>query len=436
MSEGFVHALLDDFKRVEAGLPGAGHSWLQQARRENLEAFAKSGLPSSKHELWKYTVLKTLEKRSFALPRAVPPLPDFDPSLPGLDGPRLVFVNGLFQPGLSRLQALPAGLSLRSLGDALQGGEAEPLRFRLSRLFQGRDEGFARLNAACAGDGVLLRLAGGTHVDTPLHLVFAGAPATTDLAWHLRNLIELEEGATLAVVEHWLDVESPAHLGNVVTQASLAAGSNLTWTRVQQGGAAAVGVARCEFTLARGARLHHAGVDLGSALVRQDLLVSLQGEAARFDAAGAFLLGGRQHADTRIEIRHEAPGAACEVRSRGVAAERARGVFNGTIYVAPGADGTDAKLSSRNLLLSSSAEVDTRPVLEIHADDVAAAHGATVGQIDRAALFYLRSRGIPEVEARAMLTLAFVREVLDAVAPEALRESLASVLATRLEGWR
>jgi Fe-S cluster assembly protein SufD len=435
MSEGFVHALLDDFKRVEAGLPGAGHSWLQQARRENLEAFAKSGLPSSKHELWKYTVLKTLEKRSFALPRAVPPLPDFDPSLPGLDGPRLVFVNGLFQPGLSRLQALPAGLSLRSLGDALQG-EAEPLRFRLSRLFRGSDEGFARLNAACAGDGVLLRLSAGTRVETPLHLVFTGAADASDLAWHLRNLIELEEGAALAVVEHWLDVGSPAHLGNVVTQASLAAGSKLTWTRVQQGGAAAVGVARSEFTLATGARLHHAGVDLGSALVRHDLLVSLQGEAARFDAAGAFLLGARQHADTRIEIRHEAPGAACDVRSRGVADERARGVFNGTIYVAPGADRTDARLSSRNLLLSSSAEIDTRPVLEIHADDVAAAHGATVGQIDRAALFYLRSRGIPEPEARAMLTLAFVREVLDSVAPETLRESLASALAARLEGRR
>ncbi len=431
MSEGFVHSLLDDFKRVEAGLPGAAHPWLQQARRDNLEAFAKSGLPTSRHELWKYTVLRALEKRSFALPRPAPAPVDLDVELAGIDGPRLVFVNGLFEPALSKLDALPEGLSLRSLGTALSG-EAEPLRFQLARLFGDSDAGFVRLNAACAADGVLLRVAAGVRIEEPLHLVFAGAPAEVDLAWHLRNLIELEAGAQVALVEHWLDAGATAHLGNLMSQVNLGEGSRLAWTRLQTSGPASFCVARSEVSLAEGAVLDYTGLDLGADLSRHDLLVALNGPGARFIAAGAFLVAERQHADTRLDIRHEAAGTACQVRWKGVAAGRARGVFNGAIYVAPGADGTDAQLSSRNLLLSSSAEIDTRPVLEIHADDVTAAHGATVGQIDQQALFYMRTRGIPDVEARAMLTLAFVQEIVDAVHPQALRDALAGMLAARL----
>lgn len=431
MSEGFVHSLLDDFKRVEAGLPGAAHPWLQQSRRENLEAFARSGLPTSRHELWKYTVLRALEKRSFALPRPSPAPVGFDVELAGIDGPRLVFVNGLFQPALSRLDALPEGLSLRSLGEALLG-EAEPLRFQLARLSGDSDAGFVRLNAACAADGVLLRVAAGVCVKEPLHLVFAGGPAEVDLAWHLRNLIELEAGSEVALVEHWLDAGASAHLGNLMSQVNLGDGARLSWTRMQASGSASLCVARSEVSLAAGAVLDYTGLDLGAELSRHDLLVALNGPGARFDAAGAFLVAARQHIDTRIDIRHEAPETACAVRWKGVAADRARGVFNGAIYVAPGADGTDAQLSSRNLLLSSGAEIDTRPVLEIHADDVTAAHGATVGQIDQQALFYMRSRGIPEAEARAMLTLAFVQEIVDAVRPQALREALAAMLAARL----
>ncbi|HRQ66101.1 MAG TPA: Fe-S cluster assembly protein SufD [Xanthomonadaceae bacterium] len=431
MSEGFVHSLLDDFKRVEAGLPGAAHPWLQQARRENLEAFAQSGLPSSRHELWKYTVLHALDKRSFALPRAAAAPADLDLALAGVDGPRLVFVNGRFEASLSRLGDLPEGLSLRSLGVALQG-EAEPLRFQLSRLFGEGDEGFARLNAACASDGVLLRVAAGTRVAPPVHLVFAGSAVEVDLAWHLRNLIEIEDGAELSLVEHWLDVATPAHLGNVIGHVNLGRDARLAWVRVQASGATSLSIARNEVALAEGATLVFTGLDLGAALARHDLLVKLNGQGARFEAAGAFLLGDRQHGDTRLEIRHEAPGAACDVRWRGVADDKARGVFNGTIHVAPGADGTAAQLSSRNLLLSSSAEIDTRPVLEIHADDVTAAHGATVGQLDEQALFYLRTRGIAQAEARAMLTLAFVREAVERVEPEPLREALAAMLAAKL----
>jgi Fe-S cluster assembly protein SufD len=431
MSEGFVHSLLDDFKRVEAGLPGAAHPWLQQARRENLEAFAQSGLPSSRHELWKYTALHALDKRSFALPRPAATPAELDPTLAGADGPRMVFVNGRFEPTLSELDDLPEGLSLRSLSKALQG-EAEPLRFQLSRLFGEGDEGFARLNAACASDGVLLRVAAGIRVARPLHLVFAGSPVDSDLAWHLRNLIELEDGAELSLVEHWLDAAAPAHLGNVIGHVSLGRDARLTWVRLQAAGAASLSIARSEVSLAEGSTLAFTGLDLGAALARHDLLVKLKGQGASLDASGAFLLGDRQHGDTRLEIRHEAPGTACDVRWRGVADGKARGVFNGTIHVAPGADGTAAQLSSRNLLLSSTAEIDTRPVLEIHADDVTAAHGATVGQLDEQALFYMRTRGIAQAEARAMLTLAFVREVVDAVQPDALRETLAARLAAKL----
>jgi len=421
----------------EAGslrLAGSGLAWLEAARRENLEAFIAAGLPDTRAEAWKYTALRALGQRRFALGDAQAASHSVDPyalTLPGIDGPRLVFVNGVFRADLSRLEALPPGLSLQPLSRVLEN-DPEPLRFALSRRYREAGDAFARLNAALAGDGVVLRVAPGVRVGKPVHLCFAGTPAQGDAAWHLRNVIELGEGAELDLVEHHLATAPHKHLGTLVSDIALRDGARLQHALLQN--------AAEDSTLIRHASLHLGAkaqamlhvLELGGGLVRHDLHAELRGDDARLDTRGVFVLRGRQHVDTQLSIRHQALNTASESVWRGVADERARGVFRGAIVVAEGADGSDASLSNKNLLLSAQAEIDTKPELEIYADEVKAAHGATVGQLDERALFYLRSRGLPHAEARALLTTAFCRAVFAALPNETLRDHFSDALLAHL----
>ena len=424
---------------LDAPLPASGIAWLDAVRHENRAAFAAGGLPDTRVEAWKYTALRGLGQRRFArgddsaTSRAVAASVF---ALPGVVGPRLVFVNGAFRADLSALDALPAGLTLQPLSQALRG-DAEPLGVALSRPALIGDAGevgdaFTRINAASAVDGVALRVAAGVKVAAPVQLVFVGAAADVELAWHLRNLIELGEGAELNLIEqHVSDAES-AQLATVVSDIELREGARLHHTVLQNIAIATSLIRRSSVRLhARAHAMLHV-LELGGALVRHDLRAELVGDGARFDTRGVFMPHGRQHIDTQLAIRHQALNATSTSTWRGVANDRARGVFRGAIVVAPGADGSDASLSNKNLLLSPSAEIDTKPELEIHADEVKAAHGATVGQLDERSLFYLRSRGIPLTEARALLTAAFCRAVLDDLPSEALRDYLSGLLVAQL----
>ncbi|KGI78358.1 Fe-S cluster assembly protein SufD [Oleiagrimonas soli] len=419
-----------------ARLPGAGLAWLDAARREQLEAFVRDGLPGARNEAWKYTALRALERRAFlagdadAASRAV----DIEAlRLPGVDGPRLVFVHGVFRADLSSLDALPEGLSLRPLSQALVE-DAEPLRFFLSRGGEASADAFARLNAAFATDGMVLCVAPGAQIDAPVHLLQVGVPADDDLAWHARHIVELGEGASLTLVEHHAGVGAHRHLGTQVSDVVLHARSKLAWIGLQECADEALLIRRDRLRLDADAQLRLHALELGGGLARRELDAELRGEGARLDTRGAFVPRGRQHLDTRLDIRHVAKNTASDALWRGVADQRGRGVFHGAITVAEGADGTDAALSNKNLLLSPHAEIDTQPVLEIYADEVMAAHGATVGQLDERSLFYLRSRGIPVDAARALLTQAFCRAALDDLDHEALREYLGQRLVARLPG--
>ena len=417
-----------------ARLPGSGIAWLDAARQENLGAFADAGLPDTRVEAWKYTALRALAQRSFAHGDAQAAARAIDAgalALPGVDGPRLVFVNGAFRADLSALAELPAGVSLRPLSQALRE-DAESLRFALSHRYREAGDAFARLNAALAADGVVLRVAAGTVVAKPVHLLFVGAPAEGDLAWHLRTIVELEEGAELALVEHHASSGAQKHLATLVSDVVLRDGAKLDVAIVQDAAEEATLVRRSELRLGARAQAALHVLEMGGALVRHDLQAELAGDEACFVSNGVFALHGRQHVDTQLAVRHAALNTVSESTWRGVADQRSRGVFRGAIVVAEGADGSDASLSSKNLLLSALAEIDTKPELEIYADEVKAAHGATVGQLDERALFYLRSRGIPHAEARAMLTAAFCRAVLQAMPNEALREHVSQRLLAHL----
>lgn len=427
-SSPLVESLLD------APLAPSGIAWLDAARQENRDAFAAGGLPDSRVEAWKYTALRALSQRRFRGGDAAASAREVDADalkLPGVDGLQLVFVNGVFRADLSQLDELPAGLSLQPLSQALRG-DVEPLRFALSRHYRDAGDAFARINAAAAIDGVVLRVAANTRIDVPVRLTFVGAAGDSELAWHARNLIELGEGAQLSVMEHHVGQGDQTQLATLVCDIDLHEGATLHHVTLQNAGAATSLIRRSSLHLQ--ARSHAAlhVVELGGALVRHDLQAELLGNEARLDTRGVFMPHGRQHVDTQLAIRHQALNTISTANWRGVANDRARGVFRGAIVVAPGADGSDASLSNKNLLLSASAEIDTKPELEIYADEVKAAHGATVGQLDERSLFYLRSRGIPLLEARALLTAAFCRAVLDELPNAALREHLSDLLIAQL----
>ncbi|WP_045769911.1 Fe-S cluster assembly protein SufD [Xanthomonas albilineans] len=394
-------------------------------RRVPLEQALRDGLPGPRSEAWKYTSLRALERRRFV--PAADATADVDAAvIASIPAPRLVFVNGRASDALSELSGLPCGVALQRLSALLRGGE-DAMRF-LGRRFERVDDVFARLNAALADEGCVLRVDAGVRVETPLHLVFLSTAAAADLAWHHRHLIELGQNASLSLVEHHLHLEDAPHLSNSLAHIHLAAGAQLIHARVQEDAPGITALLRTDAVLAREAQYQRVDLELGGALVRHELNVRLEGDNARLSANGVLLGNGRRQLDTRLGIEHIARDTACELLWRGIATARSRVAFHGGIHIRQGADGSDAQLSNKNLLLSTDAEIDTQPVLVIDADEVKAAHGATVGQLDANALFYLRSRGLPQERAQQLLTAAFCREPL-----RLLPTTLGELLATHLE---
>lgn len=394
------------------------------ARRAALDAALRDGLPGPRSEAWKYTPLRALERRSFAASLA---LPAFDPALlDGIPAPRLVFVNGHFDARNSNTVGLAPGVRLAPMSASPESGPRPE--------FQRADEVFARLNAALANEGVALRVDAGVGMPDPIHLVFVGAPQAADSAWHLRHRIELGAGASAILVEHHLAAGDHAHLATQSVSIAIAEGGHLAHARVQADAARATSFLRTDATLAANARYRRLDLELGASLSRHELNVRLEGDGAQLLANGVLLADGRRHLDTRLGIEHIARDTACELLWRGIAGGRGRAVFHGGITIHAGADGSDANLSNKNLLLSEAAEIDSQPVLEIHADEVKAAHGATVGQLDPTAMFYLRSRGLAQADARRLLISAFCREPLAAFEDAATRDLFDARLDAALAG--
>lgn len=393
------------------------------------EAARRHGLPTTRSERWKYTHLRALAARRFVAPAAGVGV---DPTaIADVPAPRLVIANGRCVPALSDLHGLPAGLRVRLLSEVLRDAPGEAAAW-LATDGSRADAVFPQWNGALAGEGFVLEVEAGLRIDTPLHLVVLGVEDGGDRAFHLRHRLVLGAGATLAVVEHHLGAGAHRHLHNSVFRIELGEGAVLTQARVQHEADGATLIQHTQARLGADAHYRRLDLELGSTLSRHELEVELAGDGAVLEANGVLLADGRRHLDTRLGIEHRGRDTRSELGWRGLGAQRGRMVFHGGIRIAEGADGANAALSNKNLLLDDGAEIDTQPVLVIHADDVQAAHGATVGRLDEAALFYLRTRGLPLAEATALLTGAFLREPLAVLEPSGLEALLSTALDARL----
>jgi Fe-S cluster assembly protein SufD len=428
-TERFVAA----YRRNRDALPGHGLAWLERTREASLARFAEQGLPTTRQEDWKYTALGPVERREYQLATGAAESVDLAPwRVPGLDGPSLVFVDGRFVPSLSELDDLPDGLTVSSLGLAL-GTAPELVRAHLGRYADADGSAFTALNTAFAADGALVHVAPGITLEAPLEVLYL-TTVEGEVMTHPRGLVVVGAGSRLSLVETYGGLDGSPYLTNAVTEVVLEPDAELTHYRLQREGSRAAHIARVAVGQARGSRYVSHAVNLGAALFRADIHALLAEEGADCELNGLYLASGRQHSDTHTRIDHARPRASSRELYRGVLEGRGRAVFNGKVVVHPHAVGTDAQQANHNLLLSRDAEVDTKPELEIYADDVKCSHGATVGQLDADALFYLRSRGIAEPVARSLLTYAFAGDVLQRMGSAAVRRHLQGLLMARLPG--
>jgi len=415
----------------------AGEDWLQALRADAMERFVQTGFPTPRQEDWKYTRVDTIGKRPFVQnPAANTPLRAEDVRALSLCPDvlaRMVFVDGRYVAELSSSHASDAQLRVVSLREEL-ATNPQAVRDRLARLVHEADNGFTLLNSAFAREGAVIQAGPGASASGPVELLFISSGERDDVAAHAQIWLHVADGRRLDVVENYASHAAAPALTNVTTQCQLAGGACLNHIKVQNESAEHYHVANLQAQLATAATLTSVSISTGARLARNDINVRLDGEHAHVRLNGLMLGRGRQHTDYHTHVDHLVPKATSDEFYKGIFDDRSRGVFNGRVYVHGGADGTEASQQNHNLLLSRNAEVDTKPQLEIYADEVKCSHGATVGQLDENMLFYLRSRGLSEATATGILIFGFAQEMVDCIENPAVRSAVARRVMANLPG--
>ena len=430
MTEPYVR----DFQAFASNGAAGAPPWLREIREGAIARFTALGFPTMKQEAWRFTSVAPIAETHFTLPGSRRPqlaLRDVA-ALSALGaGPRLVFVDGRYEPGLSSLAGLPEGVQATSLAAATRAGPGGELAQRhLARYAPWQDSAFAALNTAFLADGAFVHVAADTVLAQPLEVLFlatsgtavtgAGGPTVS----HPRSLFIVERGARATLMESYASIADGLQWTNAVTETVVGEGARVELYRVQREGRNAYHIATTQSRQERDSYLGLHVLTLGGSLARHDITTVLDGTGAELILNGLYVLGGSQHADHHTVIDHARPHCASHEFFNGVLAERAHGVFNGRIIVRPGAQRTDSKQTNNNLLLSTEARADSQPQLEIYADDVKCTHGSTVGPLDQTALYYLRSRGLSPETARSLVTYGFAAEILGRMQRPDVRERL------------
>ncbi len=422
---------LENFRQLDGIAPRG----LRQLREKALSRFGELGFPSTRLEDWKYTNAAPLARQSFRLGTQRTPSDQAAELVKDAGfgiGSEMVFVNGHYAPSLSSPRSSPGGAILSCLATALE--EHSPLvEPHLARCAGYETQGLTALNTAFIRDGAFVYVPEGAVLEEPIHLIFVSdAPEGPSVA-HPRNLIVAQESSRATVVEHYLGINNATYWTNAVSEIVVGPNAGLSHYKVQREGEAAFHVATIAARQQADSHFTSHSVSLGGMLVRNDIMTVLDATGSDCAFDGLYLVSGKQHVDHHTTIDHQKPYCGSRELYKGILDGRSTGVFNGKVFVRPSAQKSDAHQVNKNLLLSEHAVVNTKPQLEIFADDVKCSHGATVGRLDDDAIFYLRARGIGEIDARHLLIYAFANELIERVKVEPLRAQLERILRARLQ---
>jgi len=427
-----LETYLEAFSDFQKTAAGHDNPWLKKLREDAFARFCETGFPTTHDEDWRFTNVSPIAKTAFQLPAGAQQvsreaLAAYD--LPGA-ACQLVFVNGRFARELSSIRDL-SGVRINGLADELSTNPAA-LESHLGRYLNLERDAFAALNTAFLNDGAYVHIAKGKVLEQPIHLLFVSTSADAPLMTHPRNLIVAEDESQIAIVEDYVSLSGGTAFCNTATELVAGESAVVSHYMLEREHTDAFNVSTLRIQQARSANVSTHSILLGGGLVRNNVHPVLAGEGGECLINGLFIGAGKQHLDNYMLVEHAQPH--CESRQfyNGILDGHAHGVFHGRIIVHRDAQKTDAKQTNRNLLLSDDAQIDTKPQLEIYADDVKCTHGATIGQIEENALFYLRSRGIDEASARKLLLLAFANECLDRMKEDVVRSYLEGLINRHL----
>jgi len=429
-----TESLVAQFVQLETA---AQPKWLLTARQAGLASFARQGFPTLHDEDWRFTNVAPIAKLNFKL--AVPVVVNGAESktlnesvFAGLSGSRLVFVNGFFSAKLSSVKPVAGGVRIESLAVAL-AKDAALIEKHLGQYARTEKNSFAALNQALFTDGAFVFVPAGVEVTEPVQLIYISSAKHNGETIQPRNLIIAEANSKLTVVESYLSTGNVAHLTNAVTELVAGENANVEHVKVQDESAGAFHIATISGEFGRASKVSVHSFALGAKLSRNNIRTKLAGEGLECVLNGLYLTKDEQLADHHMIVEHAEPHCASHEYFNGILDGKSKGVFHGRILVREIAQKTDAKQTNKNLLLSDDASADTKPQLEIYADDVKCTHGATIGQLNAESIFYLRSRGMSKDTARRMLIHAFAGEIIERIRCEPARETLDQLVWNRLE---
>jgi Fe-S cluster assembly protein SufD len=423
--------LATDFASVAESsiLAGQDLAWLNELRQQAVTQFKNNSLPAKKVEDWKYTSLWSLSQQLFTHDADT-----FSLSIEQCDqlalienAYRIVIVDGVFSQKLSIIDSVEDGLNVSPFSASVSSIDQV-----LGQQVDLAKAGLTALNTMLMNEGVVITVAADVHIEKPIELLVINSGITQNLAIHLRNVIKLEANSKATVIEHYVGLNDESYFTNVVTEVSLAENAELKHYKLQQESDNAFHIATLAAKQATSSQWLTNSISLGGKLVRNDIHSQLLGEQSHVTMDGLYLLNDEQHIDNHTRIDHVVPNTTSEELYKGVLDDNSHAVFNGKVIVHKDAQKTDANQQNKNLLLSRGCEIDSKPEMEIYADDVKCGHGSTVGQIDKDQLFYLTTRGLDEVSARSLLTHAFAVDVLDRIPAEDIRNALSEVIERRL----
>ena len=424
-----IQNYISDFEQLN------NDDWFSENRQSALNLFKESGFPNSRLENWKYTDVRPIKKKSFSNVNETTVSVSTDEinaiRFQDLDCIELVFINGVYSEEHSNVGSIEKGLAVENMFDALEK-DKDLLAKHLTKYADNKVSPFTALNTAFIQNGTFINVAANAVIEKPINILYLSKESNNAHATHPRNLIVMGENSEATVIESYIGLDDANYFTNAVTEVALSDNSNLKHYKIQQESLNAYHIGNLDVMQGKDSTLESHSISLGGALVRNDIHGQLNAEGAEIIMNGLYMTGDKQHVDNHTRVDHLKPRTLSTENYRGVLNGKSRAVFNGKVIVHKDAQKIEAHQNNANLLLSDDAEIDTKPELEIYADDVKCTHGATVGQLDQNMLFYLRSRAIDEETARSLLTYAFADELISNISFAPIRNRLERLVIGQL----